>query len=199
MQALKSTLRTLVPHAGDQPLRFLSQVVDFTTGLSVYGVARLLADVFERYDSPHEIPSRIICQLQDQALNTVLLSLANTHSNEILGSSEPCSTPSVKLAVDLVDLETRATYSVSDLARQAGVSVRALELGFRKTMNLTPHAYLHRTRMEKAHKELAAADPRDGKTVTEIAQHWGFSHTGRFAARYCERYGVMPSQTLRSQ
>ncbi|MBS2080162.1 helix-turn-helix domain-containing protein, partial [Mycobacterium tuberculosis] len=35
--------------------------------------------------------------------------------------------------------------------------------------------------------------------VTEIAQRWGFAHTGRFAVRYRQPYGQSPHTTLRPQ
>ncbi|WP_363094775.1 helix-turn-helix domain-containing protein, partial [Pseudonocardia sp. 73-21] len=41
------------------------------------------------------------------------------------------------------------------------------------------------------------ADPAR-RSVADIASHWGFTHLGRFAAAYRERYGCVPSETLRS-
>jgi AraC family ethanolamine operon transcriptional activator len=32
--------------------------------------------------------------------------------------------------------------------------------------------------------------------VHEVAQRWGFWHTGEFAADYCRLFGELPSQTL---
>jgi AraC-like DNA-binding protein len=34
--------------------------------------------------------------------------------------------------------------------------------------------------------------------VQEIATHWGFTHTGRFAGAYRTRYGQNPTATLRA-
>lgn len=197
-EALRSTLRTLAPQADDRPLRFTTPVVPFDDGIAVYGAARLLADVFERYHTSGDAPRRIIDRLSDQILSTVLLSLEHTYSDELSRAGQPCRPTTVSVAVDIVTAETSAIYSVTDLARRAGVSVRGLELGFRKAMNVTPQGFLHQTRMEKAHRDLVAAGPGDGTTVTEVALRWGFAHTGRFAARYRETYGVMPSVTLRT-
>lgn len=197
-EALRSTLRTLAPQADDRPLRFTTPIVPFDAGIAVYGAARLLADVFERYHTSGDASRRIIDRLSDQILSTVLLSLEHTHSDELIRATQPCRPTAVSVAVDLVAAETSAIHSVADLAQRAGVSVRALELGFRKALNVTPQAFLHRTRLAKAHRDLVAADPGDGTTVTEVALRWGFAHTGRFAARYRETYGVMPSVTLRA-
>ncbi|WP_329258663.1 AraC family transcriptional regulator [Actinoallomurus sp. NBC_01490] len=196
-EALKSALRTLAPHADDRSLRFTTPVIPFGVGIAVYGAARLLAGVFKRYRSSEEVPRRIIRQLADHTLITVLLSFEHNHSDEIMRYAKPSGPASVTAAVDLVTAETSAIHSVADLARHAGVSVRGLELGFRKALNVTPQAFLHQTRMAKARRDLVAADPGDGTTVTEVALRWGFGHTGRFAARYREIYGEMPSATLR--
>jgi AraC-like DNA-binding protein len=32
-----------------------------------------------------------------------------------------------------------------------------------------------------------------------VAMRWGFTHLGRFAGAYRDRYGVTPSQTLRDR
>ncbi len=56
--------------------------------------------------------------------------------------------------------------------------------------------YLQGIRLEQAHRDLRAADPTYGDTVTEIARRWGFSNPGRFATAYRRLYGVHPSTTL---
>jgi transcriptional regulator GlxA family with amidase domain len=57
-------------------------------------------------------------------------------------------------------------------------------------------AYLRQIRLTRAHEELRQARP-GRTTVALVAHRWGFSHLGRFAAAYRERYGVAPSGTLR--
>jgi AraC-like DNA-binding protein len=194
---MQAALKALAPHADDRPLRFPVPALDIRCGIAVYGAARLLADMFSQYASAEQIPPRIIRVLADQVLNAVLLGIENNHSDEIRRNAQAQCTPSVSMAIELIDAETCATHSVADLARHCGVSVRGLELGFRKALGVTPHAFLQRRRLEKAHCELKAAAAADGVTVTQVAARWGFWHTGRFAARYREVYGVMPSQTLR--
>jgi AraC-like DNA-binding protein len=196
-QAMRAALKALAPHADDRPLRFRDPALDFRSGIAVYGAARLLADVFSQYPSAEQISHRIIQMLADQVLNAVLLGLENNHSDEIRRNAPAYRAASVNAAIELIDAETCATHSVTDLARHCGVTVRGLELGFRKALGATPHEFLQHRRLEKAHAELRTADAADGVTVTQIAVRWGFWHTGRFAARYREVYGVMPSQTLR--
>lgn len=197
-QMLHAALKALAPHADDRPLRFHTPVLGFPGGVAVYGAARLLADVFSQYQSANEVAPRITRQLADQALNAVLLGLEHNHSDEIRRGARSNRTASVDTAIELIEAETCATHSIPELARHCGVTARALELSFRKALDVTPHAFLQQTRLEKAHRELQAADACDGVTVAQIAARWGFWHLGRFAARYRTRYGMTPSEALRS-
>lgn len=87
--------------------------------------------------------------------------------------------------------------AVTDIAAAVHVSIRAVQLAFRRHLGTTPMAYLRRVRLDRARRELLAADP--GRTsVAVVAYRWGFSSPGRFAAYYRKNYGVLPSQTLRS-
>jgi transcriptional regulator GlxA family with amidase domain len=89
-------------------------------------------------------------------------------------------------------------FTVVDLARVAGVSVRVLQESFRQHVGMSPLAYLRRLRLDGAHTELSRADPWD-LSVTDVAYRWGFTHLGRFAGAYRSRYGESPSQTLRAR
>lgn len=68
---------------------------------------------------------------------------------------------------------------------------------FRRHYGISPMGYLRRARLDQAHRELKAADPRQ-TTVTATAARWGFPHPSQFSALYRETYGISPSHTLRS-
>jgi transcriptional regulator GlxA family with amidase domain len=75
------------------------------------------------------------------------------------------------------------------------VSVRGLQMAFRKTLDMTPLDYLRRVRLSEAHRELQAATP-DATTVTDVSRRWGFTNSSRFAHAYREEFGESPRQTL---
>jgi AraC family ethanolamine operon transcriptional activator len=85
--------------------------------------------------------------------------------------------------------------SLSDLCRELGVSERTLLYAFQEVRGLSPMAYFKAGRLNAARQELKAATPGT-VTVREIAQRWGFWHTGEFAAAYRRLFGELPSQTL---
>lgn len=84
--------------------------------------------------------------------------------------------------------------TLEDAARAAGVSARTLQQGFREFRNTTPMRFLRDARLDRAHQDLQSAAP--GAAVTDIALRWGFTHFGRFAQIYRQRYGSTPNRTL---
>jgi AraC family ethanolamine operon transcriptional activator len=85
--------------------------------------------------------------------------------------------------------------NVDELAAQAGVSRRTLELGFRETLDISPKRYLRSLRLNGLHRDLRRAIP-GRTTVTDAATHWGFVELGRIAVEYRQLFGESPSTTL---
>lgn len=104
----------------------------------------------------------------------------------------------VRRAAAHIEAHAGTALTLADIAAAAGVGVRALQYGFARHLGTSPRAYLHRVRLEHAHRELQAADPGNGATVAAIAASWGFAKPGRFAAEYQQVYGQLPSRTLRT-
>ncbi|QUQ68576.1 helix-turn-helix transcriptional regulator [Kutzneria sp. CA-103260] len=102
----------------------------------------------------------------------------------------------VRRAVAFIDDHAQADLAVADIAAAIHVSVRTVQLAFRRHLGTTPMGYLRRVRLTHAHAELVAADPTTDITVTAIAARWGFFQLGRFAAAYRAAYGCTPHQTL---
>lgn len=98
-------------------------------------------------------------------------------------------------AVAFIDEHARQDITVADIAASAFVTIRAVQLAFRRHLDTTPTAYLRQVRLDHAHHDLAAADPAL-ETVTAVALRWGFPSPSRFTAAYHREYGVTPSLTL---
>lgn len=103
----------------------------------------------------------------------------------------------VEQALRLVAAEQSGDRTILDLAAELGISLRALQLGFRRELNTTPHEYLRASRLARVHEELARADVRR-TTVSAVANKWGFAHHSRFVRAYRELFAESPAQTLRS-
>ncbi|MEU8184311.1 AraC family transcriptional regulator [Micromonospora sp. NPDC049044] len=105
------------------------------------------------------------------------------------------STATLRRAISFMEDHADRDISAADIAAAAGVSLRAVQLAFRRHRGTTPMAFLRRIRLARAHHDLLRADPRQ-ETVSAIASRWGFASHSRFTARYHASYGVPPRETL---
>ena len=105
-------------------------------------------------------------------------------------------TPALQRAIAFIDAHAESRIRLADIVAAAGIGARALQYDFLRHHQITPLGYLRRVRLERAHRDLLAADPAGGATVSAIAARWGFAKTGRFAEQYRAAYGRLPSQTL---
>jgi AraC-like DNA-binding protein len=132
-------------------------------------------------------------------MSLLLETFPNTMIDAARQKSRPTTTPSsVRRALEFIEQNAHLPINVEDIARESRMSIRALQYAFQRHLNTSPAAYLRRTRLDGAHRDLLRADPTAGATVLAIAMNWGFAHPGRFATYYREAYGVSPKQTLDS-
>jgi AraC-like DNA-binding protein len=166
--------------------------------------ASLVAYLGRQLITPDEqAPLRRSALLQSAALDMLAAAALTVFPNTAMTAAQlpgpgRVAPPAVRRAVAFIDEHADRDISAADIAAAAHVTIRAVQLAFRRYLDTTPSAYLRRVRLDHAHKELCAANPGDGVTVTEIAIRWGFASSSRFAARYRDTYGVPPSHTLRS-
>jgi AraC-like DNA-binding protein len=122
------------------------------------------------------------------------LTVEHPYSNE-----PPSRRPrTVKRTLDAMHAEPGYPFTSRDLAVIAGVGVRVLQESFKQHLGMSPLTYLRRMRLDGVHAELRTADPWQ-VSVSEVAVRWGFTHLGRFAGAYRERFGESPSQTLKNR
>ena len=130
----------------------------------------------------------------EQTLMSGLLDLQPNSAVEAAAPPAPGSR-AVRIALDLIETAPDRPWRVAELAREAGVSARTLQEAFRRDLGVTPLEQMRRTRLDRARRDLLAADPRT-TSVTGIAARWGFFHPGRFSQAYRAAYSELPSQTL---
>ncbi|GIJ22471.1 AraC family transcriptional regulator [Micromonospora lutea] len=105
------------------------------------------------------------------------------------------TTATLRRATAFIEEYADRDIGAADIAAAAQVSLRTLQLAFRRHLDTTPMAHLRRVRLDRAHRDLMQADPRR-ETVSAIASRWGFLSHSRFTARYHATYGFPPSRTL---
>lgn len=132
---------------------------------------------------------------------TTLATFPNTSLVEPTATDRNDAHPrTLRRAVAFIEANPHRDIGVADIARAASVSIRAIQLAFRRHLDTTPSGYLRRVRLECARRELLRESATDGgSTVTAVAARWGYARPGRFAARYRVALGETPSATLRGR
>jgi AraC-like DNA-binding protein len=117
-----------------------------------------------------------------------------TADNDVL--NDPAVPEALKDAVSFIHCHAASDVGIHDVAAAVHLTPRAVQYLFKHQLDTTPTRYLRRVRLHRAHLDLVSSD-RTKTTVSEIAQRWGFIHTGRFAVQYRQTYGQSPHTTLR--
>lgn len=95
---------------------------------------------------------------------------------------------------DYLESRLRESITLEELAVVGSLSIRRLHSLFRSSLGTTPRNYILQRRLELARAELESSGSTD--SVSSIASRCGFTHLGRFAAAYRQKFGELPSVTL---
>jgi transcriptional regulator GlxA family with amidase domain len=109
------------------------------------------------------------------------------------GAARP---PGLRRSVSFIHENADGDIGLSEIAAAANLTPRAVQYMFRRHLGVTPMEYLRRVRLDRAHRDLQAANPAVD-TVNSIAGRWGFAHAGRFSVAYRRVFGLSPRATLR--
>ena len=132
----------------------------------------------------------LAAMLQPSGKDSDASGLLSSHSN----NHARC----VRRAVEYLHAHAHETICLDDIANAACVSPRTLEASFQREYQQSPLAFLRALRLTRVHQALqSAARAQQEVSVTELALQNGFSHMGRLAAYYKQRFGCSPSETLR--
>lgn len=132
----------------------------------------------------------------DSLVRGLLLAAEHPHRGSLTGDPRLVAPRAIRTAVDIIEAEAHLPLTLSLIAARCHVSVRSLQLGFQRHLEISPMAYLREVRLRRAHQSLLESDPST-VTVASVAYRWGFTNLGRFAAAHSARYGEPPVTTLR--
>jgi AraC family ethanolamine operon transcriptional activator len=101
----------------------------------------------------------------------------------------------VQKSIEFLDSCRSFPVSIPDICKQVGASERTMRYAFADYFGVSPKQYLQAFRLNCARRQLQRANSENYKVI-DIAQNWGFSHMGKFAADYNRLFGEYPSETL---
>ncbi|MFI6089685.1 AraC family transcriptional regulator [Streptomyces sp. NPDC051218] len=203
-EALDRRLEQLIGRPVRVPLT-LAPALDTTRGPG-RSWARLVATVIEDLRTGSGTTPRgqasmytsplIVAPLQEAILSGLLLAAEHPYRAELGAPAQRLRPAPVKRAMDAVQERPEHPFTTTVLAAEARVGVRWLQEAFRRYVGMSPMAYVRDVRLTRVREELRSAEPST-LSVSEVAHRWGFGHLGRFAEQYRDRFGELPSQTLR--
>ncbi|NEI48987.1 AraC family transcriptional regulator [Rhizobium ruizarguesonis] len=97
-------------------------------------------------------------------------------------------------AKELLSSGIGGSLSISELARECGLSQWHFCRAFRYSAGLSPHAWLQKNRIEKAKSLLCLK----GSTLTEIALACGFADQSHFTRVFTQLAGISPGAWRRA-
>jgi len=157
-------------------------------------LVRMLCDDLDSGASGLDCP-QVRAPLVRTLMSLLLSELPHNYSSRL---PQPDAAPAprcVRLVEDYIDAHLGDNISLDELLRAAGTSARTLQTGFARHRGTTPMRFLRDRRLDRARALLLK---RPDAQVTDIAAECGFTHLGRFAAGYRERFGESPSRTRRA-
>lgn len=193
---VESHLSVMIDHPVDR-IEFDARVpMSSLAGQALRAQALLIQDTAVQSTS---LPSGATRLVQRELRNGLVGLLITTlvHDRSALLASPVCAPAPgyVKRAEDFLRAHPDRDICVAELAAVAGVSLRALQEGFRRFRSITLTEAIRDAHLVYWRKLLEAAPA--GARVGALAMTAGLTHLGRAAALYAKRYGETPSETLR--
>lgn len=102
--------------------------------------------------------------------------------------NRPRLDPRVRATIDYICRHIDRPLTLADLADHCNLSPSRLSALFREQMDMTPHQFLDRHRLERARQLLE----RSGQTVSEIAYSLGYNNPFYFTRRFTTFTGQSP-------
>ena len=102
------------------------------------------------------------------------------------------SVAQVQQALEIIDAMAEP-LTVLQLAERLNVSVRSLQIAFRKHFGALPHAAIKRARLKQARRLIESGTVT---TVRDVCLRLGFTNAARFAVEYRSAFGESPAATL---
>jgi len=193
---LESHLTDLIGHRVDSVIDF-DFSFDLTTacGRSLLSAVEFMARELDRPGGVAEMPIARE-QLETFVLTELLSAVPSPYSDELLRPAEAVPRSRLKPVVEYMEMNADEALTPQELARVGCMSVRTLHATFQQELGISCMAYLRRLRLDHVRTELLRAGRGDIR-VTDVAMRWGFFHPSRFAQQYRERFGELPSDTVK--
>jgi len=136
-------------------------------------------------------------RLAEEALMRHLLCAQSISLQELYLEEESRQMPRRwQRAYEFIQANLHQDLTPEDIARHSHTSVRTLSRMCRLSHGVSPMQLMRDLRLDRIRHDLQHNS--FDASVSEVAMRWGWTHLGRLAAAYRERFGELPNETLAS-
>jgi AraC-like DNA-binding protein len=157
------------------------------------GMRAVLRDMLGQLDSKHHLLAQP--GMRRAAVRTLvtglLLAHQHTHTELLRDGTTPLRSRHLARAIEYIEDHLAEQITLGDIAQAAGRSARTVSAAFRSHLGVSPMTHVRNRRLERVRRALLTSQ----ESTSVIALDAGFTHLGRFAAAYRERFGELPSAT----
>ena len=165
-------------------------------GASLRRLTEFLFSELARPDSLFTHPASIALT-EELLVHAVLMGLSHNRSALLARQNSAAAPGNIRRAEEFIRANADQAITVESVARAAGCSIRALQLGFRRFRNTTRCRRCARPGLERARDEIVRSD--GALSVIDVAARHGFGNAGRFSDIYRQAFGEYPSETLHAR
>jgi AraC-like DNA-binding protein len=150
----------------------------------------------EESSSAQPSPPLVLAELEQAVIVSFLCSNESNYSAQLHGELRGSAPWQVRRVEEYIAAHWDQPITIEALAVATNVSTRSLFHSFKKARGYSPMVLVKQTRLARARDMLS--HPNAGMSVTDVAYVCGFGNLGHFANDYQQRFGELPSDTLRS-
>lgn len=151
------------------------------------------------YQTIKEIPAQALERKAGQHLEQMIgLHIINAWArHEKIDLSQPIDIAPyyIKRAMEYIHANYQYSPTIVEIAQAVGVSIRTLSATFKRHQQMTVGQMLRKVRLEQVRERLLTADA--ASNVMDIAHACGYINLGDFARQYKQKYGELPSTTIK--
>lgn len=139
----------------------------------------------------HLLTDRSVSKVEEQIFDVILDMIPSAEVIEPLHSRARIAREVLMVLKERLD----DPPTITELCVAVGARERTLHLSCVEAFGRPPATLLAELRFNAVHRALLRPPGKDS-SVTTVAAHYGFTHFGRFAAFYRQRFGELPSATF---
>ena len=142
------------------------------------------------------VPTLVLDEME-QVLFTAFLTCCNHNFTDLLSRESVSAAPwQVRLVEQYIEEHWNKPIRMSDIHAITNCSARSLFRAFQKSRGYSPMQFAKKIRLEHSRKMLVE---NEMSNVTDVALACGFVDMGRFSSDYGQKFGELPSHTLRQK